>query len=57
MSAAQPITSAGKTMEFQAEVKQLLHIVINSLYTHKEIFLRDSSPTLLTHWTNSAFSL
>src|SRR4051812_23378248 len=30
-----------KTMEFQAEVKQLLKIVINSLYTHREIFLRE----------------
>lgn len=28
-------------MEFQAEVKQLLNIVIHSLYAHKEIFLRE----------------
>lgn len=30
-----------QTMEFQAEVKQLLDIVINSLYTDREIFLRE----------------
>jgi HSP90 family molecular chaperone len=30
-----------KTMEFQAETKQLLDIVTNSLYTDKEIFLRE----------------
>jgi len=30
-----------KTMEFQAEIKQLLNIVVNSLYTHREIFLRE----------------
>ena len=32
---------AQQTMEFQAEVKQLLDIVINSLYTDREIFLRE----------------
>lgn len=30
-----------QTMEFQAEVKQLLDIVIHSLYTDREIFLRE----------------
>lgn len=30
-----------QTMEFQAEVKELLNIVINSLYTDREIFLRE----------------
>lgn len=30
-----------KTLAFQAEVKQLLHLLINSLYTHKDIFLRE----------------
>ena len=30
-----------KTMEFQAETKQLLDIVTNSLYTDKDVFLRE----------------
>lgn len=30
-----------ETKEFQAEVKQMLDIVINSLYTEKDIFLRE----------------
>jgi molecular chaperone HtpG len=30
-----------ETREFQAEVKQLLDIVVNSLYTEREIFLRE----------------
>lgn len=39
--ATESVETKGKTMEFQAEVKQLLNIVVNSLYTHKEIFLRE----------------
>ena len=30
-----------KTVEFKAEVKQVLDLVIHSLYTHKEVFLRE----------------
>ena len=27
--------------EYRAEMKQLLHLIIHSLYTHPEIFLRE----------------
>ena len=33
--------SDAKTHEFQAEVKQVLDIVVNSLYKEKEIFIRE----------------
>jgi len=34
-------TSTTQTLGFQAEVKQLLRLMIHSLYSHKEIFLRE----------------
>jgi TNF receptor-associated protein 1 len=40
MSAEEP-TKPLQTREFQTEIKQLLDIVINSLYTEREIFLRE----------------
>jgi len=35
------MTEEAKTHEFQAEVKQVLDIVVNSLYKEKEIFIRE----------------
>ncbi len=34
-------TATRETLGFQAEVKQLLHLMVHSLYGHKEIFLRE----------------
>ncbi|MGH6611723.1 MAG: molecular chaperone HtpG, partial [Burkholderiaceae bacterium] len=34
-------TASKQTLGFQAEVKQLLQLMIHSLYSNKEIFLRE----------------
>src|SRR5438270_8934124 len=30
-----------ETLQFKTELKQLLHLIIHSLYSHKDIFLRE----------------
>ena len=35
---------ATEKMEFQTEVRDMLNLMINSLYSNKEIFLREPSP-------------
>src|SRR4051794_30777126 len=32
---------AGETLAFKTELKQLLHLIIHSLYSHPDIFLRE----------------
>lgn len=41
MATTAPGAAAQQTLGFQAEVKQLLKLMIHSLYSHKEIFLRE----------------
>src|ERR1700730_10040679 len=35
------VASGAQTLEFQAETRQLLHLVVHSLYSNKDIFLRE----------------
>ncbi|MBS0353184.1 MAG: molecular chaperone HtpG [Proteobacteria bacterium] len=35
------VDTSAQTLNFQAEVKQLLHLMIHSLYSNREIFLRE----------------
>src|SRR6186713_1088934 len=35
------MTAVGQTFEFKAEIQQLLNILVHSLYTDREIFLRE----------------
>jgi len=36
------ISDSGETHEFQAETSRLLDILVNSLYTQKDVFLREA---------------
>lgn len=41
MTTEDPTTDTPQTLGFQTEVKQLLHLMIHSLYSNKDIFLRE----------------
>ena len=38
--------------QFKAESKKLLDLMIHSIYTHKEIFLRELISNAVMHWIN-----
>src|SRR5207302_11365101 len=35
------IAMSSETLQFKTELKQILHIIVHSLYSHKDIFLRE----------------
>ncbi|KAK8567471.1 hypothetical protein V6N13_105436 [Hibiscus sabdariffa] len=37
----EPVVTSGETFEYQAEVSRLLDLIVHSLYSHKEVFLRE----------------
>lgn len=36
-----PVDTKAQQFEYRAEMKQLLHLIVHSLYTHPEVFLRE----------------